>query len=59
MTILDAVLFGIVGGLVILKVLLLATATVLLVNVLTHRIRQRRAAAALTRSRYYRLDRYA
>lgn len=59
MTILDAVFFGIVGGLVTLKVLLLATATVLLVNVLTHHIRQRRAAAALTRARYYRLDRYA
>ena len=59
MTILDAVLFGIVGALVTQKVFLLANETVLLVNLLTHLIRQRRAAAALTRARHYRLDRYA
>jgi hypothetical protein len=32
---------------------------VLLVHVLTHHVRQRRVAAALTRTRHQRLDRYA
>jgi sorbitol-specific phosphotransferase system component IIC len=59
MTIIDAVFFGFVGGLVTLKVFLLAAAAVLLVHVLTHRVRQRRVAAALTRTRHQRLDRYA
>ena len=59
MTIIDAVVFGIVAGLVTLKVVLLAAAAVLLVHVLTKRTRQRMLAPAPVPARYTGLDEYA
>jgi 4-amino-4-deoxy-L-arabinose transferase-like glycosyltransferase len=46
MTILETVLFGMIAGVITLKVALLAAAAVLLVYGLTGRIRQRKVAAA-------------
>jgi hypothetical protein len=46
MTILETVLFGMLAGVITLKVALLAAAAVLLVYGLTGRIRQRKVAAA-------------
>jgi len=46
MNFLDTVLFGMLAGVITLKVALLATAAVLLVYVLTRRIRQRRVSLA-------------
>jgi len=46
MTILDTVLFGMLAGVITLKVALLATAAVLLVYGLTERIRQRKVTPA-------------
>jgi hypothetical protein len=59
MNILDTVLFGMLAGLITLKVLLLATAAVLLVHVLTKRPLQNRATPAPTRARHPRLDVHA
>lgn len=56
MNILDSVLFGMLAGLITLKVLLLAAAAVLLVNVLTKRHVQNRATPAPPRVKYPRLD---
>ena len=45
MNILDSMLFGIVAGLVSLKVVLLATAAMLLLYALTRSLRHRKAAS--------------
>ena len=58
MNIIDAVVFGIVAGLVTLKVVLLAAAALLLVHVLTGRARQRKAATARLPARHPKLDIY-
>ncbi|MGB5539291.1 MAG: hypothetical protein WBO37_04310 [Gammaproteobacteria bacterium] len=59
MNILDSVLFGLLAGLITLKVLLLAAAAVLLVHVLTQRPRQNRATPAPPRVKVPRLDVHA
>jgi hypothetical protein len=46
MNIIDSVLLGLVAGLVSLKVVLLATAAMLLLYALTRRLRQRKISAA-------------
>ena len=46
MNILDTVLFGMLAGIITLKVALLAAAAVLLVYGLTERVRQRKVAPA-------------
>ena len=46
MSILDTVLFGMLAGIITLKVALLAAAAVLLVHGLTERVRQRKVASA-------------
>lgn len=56
MNILDSVLFGMLAGLITLKVLLLAAAAVLLVHVLTKRPLQNRATPAPPRVSLPRLD---
>jgi hypothetical protein len=47
MTVLDTVLFGMLAGIITLKVTLLAAAAVLLVYGLTERVRQHKVAPAL------------
>ena len=59
MTILDTAVFGIVAGLVTLKVFLLAAAAVLLLRVLTKRARHRSVKPMPARVRHTRLDEYA
>ncbi len=59
MTILDTLLFGIIAGLVTLKVALLATAAILLLHVLAKRTRPHRMAAAPVMSRHSKLDKFA
>ncbi len=51
---LNALLFGVLAGLISLKVVLLAAAAILLLQGLTERVRQRRLAPAPVRHR--RLD---
>jgi hypothetical protein len=59
MTILDTVLFGMLAGVITLKVALLAAAAVLLVSGLRERIRQRRVAPAVAAARHPGLDVHA
>jgi len=59
MTILDTVLFGMLAGLITLKVALLAAAAVLLVYGLTERIRQRKVAPAKVPVKHPGLDVHA
>lgn len=59
MNIIDSVLFGMLAGLITLKVLLLATAAVLLVHVLTKRSLRVKVAPAPARPRHPRLDVHA
>ena len=59
MNIIDSVVFGMLAGLITLKVLLLATAAVLLVHVLTKRPLRVKAAPSAARPRHPRLDVHA
>ena len=59
MTILDTILFGMLAGVITLKVALLAAAAVLLVYGLTERIRQRKGAPAAVAARHPVLDVHA
>ena len=59
MIILDTVLFGMLAGVITLKVALLAAAAVLLVYGLTERIRQRKGAPAAVAARHPGLDVHA
>lgn len=59
MTILDTVLFGMLAGVITLKVALLAAAAVLLVSGLRERIRQRRVAPAVAAAKHPALDVHA
>ena len=59
MTILDTILFGMLAGVITLKVALLAAAAVLLVYGLTARIRQRKGAPAAVAARHPGLDVHA
>jgi len=59
MNILDTVLFGLLAGVITLKVALLAAAAVLLVYGLTERIRQRRIAPAVVAVKQPGLDVHA
>ena len=59
MNILDSVLFGMLAGLITLKVLLLATAAVLLVHVLTKNTLRNKATPAPARPKRPRIDTYA
>ena len=59
MTILDTVLFGMLAGVITLKVALLAAAAVLLVYGLTERIRQRKVATAGIAAKHPGLDVHA
>jgi 4-amino-4-deoxy-L-arabinose transferase-like glycosyltransferase len=59
MNILDTVLFGMLAGIITLKVALLATAAVLLLYGLTKRIRRRKVAPALAAARQPGLDVHA
>jgi len=59
MNILDSVLFGMLAGLITLKVLLLATAAVLLLYVLTKHTLRNKATPAPARPRRPRLDIHA
>ena len=59
MTILDTVLFGMLAGVITLKVALLAAAAVLLVSGLRERIRQHRVAPAVTAAKHPGLDVHA
>jgi hypothetical protein len=59
MTILDTILFGMLAGVIALKVALLAAAAVLLVYALTERIRQRKCAPAAVAARHPGLDVHA
>ena len=59
MNILDTVLFGLLAGVITLKVALLAAAAVLLVYGLTERIRQRRMAPAVVAVKQPGLDAHA
>jgi hypothetical protein len=59
MTILDTVLFGVLAGVITLKVALLAAAAVLLVYGLTERIRQRKVAPAGVAAKHPGLDVHA
>jgi hypothetical protein len=59
MTILDTVLFGMLAGVITLKVALLAAAAVLLVYGLTERIRQRKVATAGNAAKHPGLDVHA
>ena len=60
MTILDTILFGMLAGVITLKVALLAAAAVLLVHVLAERTRRRhKMSHAPVRVRHPKLDQYA
>jgi 4-amino-4-deoxy-L-arabinose transferase-like glycosyltransferase len=59
MNILDTVLFGMLAGIITLKVALLATAAVLLLYGLTKRIRRRKVAPAALAARQPGLDVHA
>jgi hypothetical protein len=59
MTIVDTVLFGMLAGVITLKVALLAAAAVLLVYGLTERIRQRKIAPAAVTVKQSGLDVHA
>jgi hypothetical protein len=59
MNILDTILFGMLAGVITLKVLLLATAAVLLVHVLTRRARRGRGAGVVSRTRHPHMDAHA
>lgn len=59
MIIIDNVLYGMLAGLITLKVLLLAIATFLLVHNLAKRPLQKRATPAPVRPRRPRIDTYA
>jgi hypothetical protein len=59
MTILDTVLFGMLAGVITLKVALLAAAAVLLVHGLTVRFRQLNVAPAVVAARHPGLDVHA
>jgi hypothetical protein len=59
MTILNTVLFGVLAGLVSLKIVLLAAAAVLFVHGMTQRVAQRRAVPVPARVRPPRLDVHA
>ena len=59
MTIVDTLLFGMVAGLVTLKVALLATAAILLVFVLMGRTRQHKVTHPTVRNRYPKADKHA
>lgn len=56
MTILDTVMFGMLAGVITLKVALLAAAAVLLVYGLTERVRQREAVPAAVAVKHPELD---
>ena len=59
MTVLDTVLFGMLAGIITLKVALLATAAVLLLYGLTKRIRRRKVTPAALAARQPGLDVHA
>jgi len=59
MTIIDTVLFGMLTGVITLKVALLAAAAVLLVHGLAKRIRQRKVAPAAVAAKHPGLDLHA
>jgi len=59
MTILDTILFGMLAGVITLKVALLAAAAVLLVYGLTARVRQLKVAPAVVAARHPGLDVHA
>ena len=59
MTILDTLLFGIVAGLVTLKVVLLAAAAILLLHVLVERTRPHKMARAPVPVRHSHINKYA
>ena len=59
MTILDTALFGMLAGIITLKVALLAAAAVLLVHGLTKRIRQHKVNPAVVAARHPGLDLHA
>ena len=59
MTILDTALFGMLAGIITLKVALLAAAAVLLVHGLTKRIRQHRVKPAVVAAKHPGLDLHA
>ena len=59
MTILDTILFGMLAGVITLKVALLAAAAVLLLYCLKERIRLRKVAPAAAAVRYQGLDVHA
>lgn len=59
MTILDTLLFGMVAGIVTLKVALLAAATLLLVHVLAKRARSHKRTREPVQVRHPKLDKYA
>jgi hypothetical protein len=59
MTILETVMFGMLAGIITLKVALLAAAAVLLVYSLTERILQRKVAPAVVAARHPKLDVHA
>jgi hypothetical protein len=58
MTILNAILFTMMAGIVTLEVFLFAAAAVLLVHALTHRIRQRKVSAPTVQARHASQDKY-
>ena len=59
MTIVDTLLFGMLAGLVTLKVALLATAALLLVFVLMRHTRQHKITHPAVRNRYTKADKQA
>ncbi len=59
MTILDTILFGMLAGVITLKVALLAAAAVLLVHGLTERVRQRKVTPAVVAVKHPGLDVHA
>jgi len=59
MNIPETILFGMLAGIITLKVLLLATAAVLLVHSLTKRARWDRGATAVPRTRHAHKDAHA
>lgn len=59
MNILESILFGMLAGVITLKVLVLAAAAVLLVHVLTQRALPGRGANAAARTRHPRMGAHA
>ncbi len=59
MAILETLLFGMIAGLITLKVALLAAAVLLFIHSLTRRIHQHTAAPAAVAAKHPKLDEYA